>query len=122
MPLTPTAPDSEARPFSVLHFIGQLIFGLIVGAIAKLFVPGHDPGGIIATMLLGMAGAALGGFIGRSMGWYAPGHPAGFLMAVVGAIVLLVIYHLAFGGRGRTADLGLPQAPAIVWQVEANPV
>ena len=120
MPLSETAPSSE-HSFSVLHFIGQLIFGLIVGVIAKLLVPGHDPGGMIATILLGMAGAVIGGYLGRAMGWYAPGHPAGFLMAVVGAIILLVIYHLAFGGRSaRSAAVELPPVPALTSSVESG--
>ena len=75
--------------------IGHLIFGLIVGIIAKLIMPGPKPGGIIATILLGVIGAWLGGVIGRALGWYAPGHPAGFFMALLGAILLLFLYHAA---------------------------
>jgi uncharacterized membrane protein YeaQ/YmgE (transglycosylase-associated protein family) len=74
--------------------IGWIVFGLIVGVIAKLLMPGRDPGGFIITALLGIAGAVLGGFIGRAMGFYGPGEPAGFLMSLVGAIVLLFVYHL----------------------------
>lgn len=73
--------------------IGWAIFGLIVGAIAKLLMPGRDPGGIIVTMLIGIAGALVAGFIGRALGWYAPGEPAGFLMATLGAILLLFLYR-----------------------------
>jgi uncharacterized membrane protein YeaQ/YmgE (transglycosylase-associated protein family) len=73
--------------------IGWILFGLIVGAIAKLLLPGRDPGGLIVTILLGIAGALLGGFIGRSLGWYGPEEPAGFLMATLGAIVLLFAYR-----------------------------
>ena len=72
---------------------GWAIFGLIVGAIAKLLMPGRDPGGIIVTMLIGIAGALVAGFIGRALGWYAPGEPAGFLMATLGAILLLFLYR-----------------------------
>ena len=70
------------------------IIGLIVGAIAKLIMPGKDPGGIIVTMLIGIAGAFLGGYLGRLVGHYQPGQPAGFLMSLVGALILLDIYHL----------------------------
>jgi uncharacterized membrane protein YeaQ/YmgE (transglycosylase-associated protein family) len=74
--------------------IGWIIFGLIVGAVAKLLMPGRDPGGIIVTMLLGIAGAVLAGYLGRAMGWYGPEEPAGFLMATLGAIILLFIYRM----------------------------
>ena len=73
--------------------LGWILFGLIVGVIAKLLMPGRDPGGFIITALLGIAGAVLGGFIGRAMGFSGPGEPAGFLMSTLGAIVLLFIYH-----------------------------
>jgi uncharacterized membrane protein YeaQ/YmgE (transglycosylase-associated protein family) len=79
--------------------LGWIIFGLIVGALAKLLMPGKDPGGIIITMLLGIAGALLGGWIGRALGLYGPGEPAGFLMALLGAILLLAIYRVAVGRR-----------------------
>ncbi|MGE3512890.1 MAG: GlsB/YeaQ/YmgE family stress response membrane protein [Vicinamibacterales bacterium] len=77
----------------MLGIIGWIVFGLIVGAIAKLVMPGRDPGGILVTMLLGIAGALVGGFLGRFMGWYAPGEPAGFIMATLGAILLLFVYR-----------------------------
>ena len=73
--------------------LGWIIFGLIVGAVAKLVMPGKDPGGIIITMLLGIVGAVLGGFLGRAMGFYQEGEAAGFLMSLVGAVVLLAIYR-----------------------------
>jgi len=79
--------------------IGWIIFGLIVGAIAKLVMPGRDPGGIIVTMLLGVAGALLGGWLGQAIGWYRPGEGAGFLMSLLGAIVLLWIYRLVVARR-----------------------
>jgi uncharacterized membrane protein YeaQ/YmgE (transglycosylase-associated protein family) len=79
--------------------IGWIVFGLIVGAIAKLLMPGRDPGGIIVTMLIGIAGALLGGFVGRSLGWYGPEDAAGFLMSLVGAILLLFIYRMMIGRR-----------------------
>jgi uncharacterized membrane protein YeaQ/YmgE (transglycosylase-associated protein family) len=73
--------------------LGWIIFGLIVGVIAKLLMPGRDPGGFIITVLLGIAGAVVGGFLGRALGFYGPGEAAGFLMSLVGAVILLFIYH-----------------------------
>jgi len=79
--------------------LGWIVFGLIVGIIAKLLMPGRDPGGFIVTILLGIAGALLGGFLGRSLGWYGPNDNAGFLMSVLGAIVLLALYRMLFVRR-----------------------
>jgi uncharacterized membrane protein YeaQ/YmgE (transglycosylase-associated protein family) len=70
------------------------VFGLVVGIIAKLLMPGRDPGGFIITTLLGIAGALLGGFIGRAMGFYGPSQGAGWLMSIAGAIILLAIYRM----------------------------
>jgi len=89
-------PPEEAE----MHIIGWIVFGLIVGAIAKLLMPGRDPGGWIVTILLGIAGAIIGGFLGRAVGWYGPNEAAGFLMSLLGAIVLLGLYRLTLG---RTA-------------------
>jgi uncharacterized membrane protein YeaQ/YmgE (transglycosylase-associated protein family) len=83
--------------------LGWIIFGLIVGALAKFLMPGDDPGGIIVTMLLGIVGAVVGGYIGRALGLYAPDQPAGFFMALVGSIVLLWIYRMMRGSRSRIA-------------------
>lgn len=80
----------------MIYVLGWMLFGLIVGAIAKLIMPGRDPGGIIVTMLVGIAGAVIGGFLGRAIGWYQPGEPAGFVVATIGAIILLFIYRKAF--------------------------
>jgi uncharacterized membrane protein YeaQ/YmgE (transglycosylase-associated protein family) len=80
----------------VFHLIGWIVFGLIVGIIAKLLVPGRDPGGFIVTALIGIVGALLAGWLGRAVGWYGPDDSAGFLMSIVGAIVLLAIYHALF--------------------------
>ena len=74
--------------------VGWIVFGLIVGVIAKLLMPGRDPGGMIVTMLLGIAGAVLGGFIGRAMGLYGPQDAAGIFMSILGAVVLLVVYRM----------------------------
>jgi uncharacterized membrane protein YeaQ/YmgE (transglycosylase-associated protein family) len=75
--------------------LGWAVFGLIVGALAKLIMPGRDPGGIIVTMLLGIVGAMLGGFLGRLVGWYGPGEAAGYIMALLGAVLILFIYRKA---------------------------
>lgn len=78
-----------------MHILIWLIFGLIVGVIAKFLMPGNNPGGFIATTLLGIGGAFVGGWIGRALGMFPPGHPTGFLMAIVGAVIVLAIYHWA---------------------------
>ena len=74
--------------------IGWIVFGLIVGAIAKLVMPGRDPGGLLVTMLIGLAGSLAGGFVGRLLGMYGAGESAGFIMATLGAIALLTAYRL----------------------------
>ncbi len=79
--------------------LGWILFGLIVGAVAKLLMPGNDPGGIIVTMLLGIVGSVVGAWIGRALGFYGPNDPAGFLMSLVGAVVLLGIYRAITGRR-----------------------
>ena len=86
--------------FSIL---GWILFGLIVGIVAKLLMPGRDPGGFIVTIFLGIGGALLGGFIGRAVGWYREGDPVGFIMAVLGSIVVLLIYRMLTGGVHRRA-------------------
>lgn len=83
-----------------MTIIWTLIIGLIVGVIAKLLMPGKDPGGFIVTILLGIAGAFLAGFIGRALHWYAEGEPAGFIASIIGAILLLILYRMF---RGKTA-------------------
>ena len=77
-----------------MAIIWTLIIGLIVGAIAKLLMPGKDPGGFIITILIGIAGAFLAGFIGRALHWYAEGEAAGFIASIVGAMILLIIYRM----------------------------
>ncbi len=79
--------------------LGWIVFGLIVGVIARFLHPGKDPGGFIVTVLIGIAGSLLGGFIGRMLGFYGPGEAAGLIMSVIGAIILLVIYRMAVGRR-----------------------
>lgn len=73
--------------------LGWILFGLVVGIVAKLLMPGRDPGGIIITMAIGIVGALLGGYVGRMMGLYQEGEGAGFIMATIGAILLLVLYR-----------------------------
>ena len=77
----------------MMSVLGWIVFGLIVGAIAKFVMPGDDPGGLLVTMALGIAGAAVGGFLGRLLGLYGPGEPAGFIMAILGAIIILFAYR-----------------------------
>jgi uncharacterized membrane protein YeaQ/YmgE (transglycosylase-associated protein family) len=77
-----------------MSVLGWIIFGLIVGIVAKLLMPGRDPGGFIVTILLGVAGALVGGYLGRAVGWYREGDPVGFLMAVLGSVVLLALYRM----------------------------
>jgi uncharacterized membrane protein YeaQ/YmgE (transglycosylase-associated protein family) len=85
-----------------MGIIWALVIGLIVGALAKLLMPGRDPGGIIITMLLGVAGALVANVIGRAFGWYAsPAEGPGIIASVIGAMLILLIYRLAIGRRGR---------------------
>ena len=74
--------------------LGWIVFGLIVGVVGKLVMPGKDPGGFIATVAIGIIGALIGGFLGRLLGMYGENDPVGFVMAVVGAVVLLWLYRL----------------------------
>jgi uncharacterized membrane protein YeaQ/YmgE (transglycosylase-associated protein family) len=86
-----------------MGFLWTLIIGLVVGAIAKLIMPGRDPGGIIVTMLIGVAGALLAGFLGRALGWYTdPGQGPGIIASIIGALVLLFLYRMFTGRRGTT--------------------
>jgi uncharacterized membrane protein YeaQ/YmgE (transglycosylase-associated protein family) len=82
----------------VMSILWAIVVGLVVGALAKLIMPGRDPGGVLVTILLGIAGAVLASYLGSAMGWYAQGQSAGFIASVVGAIILLAIYRLI---RGR---------------------
>jgi uncharacterized membrane protein YeaQ/YmgE (transglycosylase-associated protein family) len=86
-----------------MHILWMLIIGLVAGALAKAIMPGRDPGGVIVTMLIGVAGSFIAGFLGRSLGWYGANEGAGFIASVIGAIVLLGIYRLVVGRRGAHA-------------------
>jgi uncharacterized membrane protein YeaQ/YmgE (transglycosylase-associated protein family) len=77
-----------------MGILSWILFGLVIGVIAKLLMPGRDPGGFIVTILLGIAGALLGGFVGQAMGFYREGEPAGWLMSILGAIILLALYRM----------------------------
>ena len=76
-------------------FLGWIIIGALAGGLAKLIMPGRDPGGCIVTILLGIAGALVMGFLGQAVGWYQPGEGAGFIAAVLGAILILFVYRVA---------------------------
>lgn len=82
-----------------MGILSWIVFGLVVGIIAKLVTPGRDPGGFIVTILLGIAGALLGGFVGRALGLYGPDEPAGWIMSLVGALILLIGYRVTIGRR-----------------------
>ena len=83
-----------------MHIIVTIIIGLLVGIVAKLMMPGRDPGGFIITALLGIVGAIVATYLGRALGLYVPGQSAGFIGAVIGAVILLAIYR-ALAGRRR---------------------
>ena len=80
-----------------MYIIGWIVFGLIVGIVAKFLMPGRDPGGFVITAILGIVGALVGGFVGRLIGWYGEGDPVGFIVAVVGAIIVLAVYRFTLG-------------------------
>lgn len=82
-----------------MEIIWMLVIGLVAGALAKLIMPGKDPGGILVTMAIGVAGALLAGLLGRAVGWYDAGEGAGFIAAVIGSIALLAIYRAVAGRR-----------------------
>ena len=77
-----------------MGILAWIVFGLVIGVIAKLLMPGRDPGGFIVTILLGIAGAMVGGFLGRAMGFYGQGQTAGWLMSILGAVILLAVYRI----------------------------
>jgi len=87
---------SEQQERKDMHIIFTILIGLVVGVVAKFLMPGRDPGGMIITTLLGIAGAFVASFAGERLGWYAPGASAGFIASVLGAMALLLIYRLVF--------------------------
>jgi uncharacterized membrane protein YeaQ/YmgE (transglycosylase-associated protein family) len=79
-----------------MAILSTILVGLIVGVIAKLLMPGKDPGGFIVTILLGIAGAFIATYLGQALGWYTAGQPAGWIMSIIGAMILLLLYRLLF--------------------------
>jgi uncharacterized membrane protein YeaQ/YmgE (transglycosylase-associated protein family) len=94
----------DLRRIIIMGILGWIVFGLVVGIVAKLMVPGRDPGGLFLTMVLGVVGALVGGYLGRILGLYGSNDPVGFLMAVGGSILLLVLYRMV-AGRPRPARM-----------------
>ena len=82
-----------------MNVLWVIIVGFVIGVLAKLFMPGRDPGGFVITVLLGIAGALIAGFIGRSLGWYGYGQTPGIFASIIGAMLLLLIYRMFRGGR-----------------------
>jgi uncharacterized membrane protein YeaQ/YmgE (transglycosylase-associated protein family) len=86
----------------MLSLLWEMIIGLVVGAVAKFLMPGKDPGGIWITMIIGIAGAILATFLGQAVGWYQAGQGAGFIMSVLGAILLLFLYRVIRGQMAKS--------------------
>ena len=84
----------------LMGILSWILLGLIAGALAKWIMPGKDPGGCLITILLGIAGALLAGFIGKAVGWYEEGEAAGFVAAIVGAFIILFLYRIILRRRG----------------------
>ena len=82
-----------------MHIIATLVIGLIVGALAKLVMPGKDPGGILITILLGVAGSFIAGMLGHAFGWYEPQQAPGIIASILGAVALLGVYRMVIGRR-----------------------
>jgi len=82
-----------------MHILWTLIIGLVIGALAKLIMPGKDPGGVIITIVIGIVGSLIADYLGRAAGWYGPNEPAGFIASIIGAIILLAGYRLVVGRR-----------------------
>jgi uncharacterized membrane protein YeaQ/YmgE (transglycosylase-associated protein family) len=86
-----------------MHILWFMLFGLVVGALARFIVPGREPGGWVISMLIGVGGAIVGGYFGRVVGLYREGQPAGFIMSLLAAISMVVVYKALIGRRNRTA-------------------
>jgi uncharacterized membrane protein YeaQ/YmgE (transglycosylase-associated protein family) len=89
-----------------MTFLWMVFVGMVIGAIAKMLMPGRDPGGLIVTILLGIAGSVVAGILGRSVGWYAAGQPAGIVASIVGAVLILMVYRSIARTRTRSAGSG----------------
>lgn len=92
-----------------MFIVWMIVIGLVIGALGKLLMPGRDPGGVVITILLGIGGSIVAGFVGRFAGWYAEGEPAGFIASVFGAILLLALYR-AIRPRGGSSSSGIGRA------------
>jgi uncharacterized membrane protein YeaQ/YmgE (transglycosylase-associated protein family) len=103
------AHTAAARKEKIMHILWAIVIGFLIGLLAKAIMPGRDPGGFIVTVLLGIAGSLLASFLGRQLGWYPAGAPAGFLASVVGAIILLAIYRMVVGRRLPRSEPLSPQ-------------
>jgi uncharacterized membrane protein YeaQ/YmgE (transglycosylase-associated protein family) len=86
-----------------MTILAMLVIGLVVGALARLIMPGKDPGGLIVTMLLGIAGSFVAGMVGRELGWYTTGENTGLVASVLGSVALLAIYRMFVDRRTRLA-------------------
>jgi uncharacterized membrane protein YeaQ/YmgE (transglycosylase-associated protein family) len=86
-----------------MHIVWTILIGLLAGALARLIVPGTEPGGFVVSIILGIVGALVATFLGKAVGWYQPGQSAGFIGATVGAILVLVVYHLIRRSPARAA-------------------
>jgi uncharacterized membrane protein YeaQ/YmgE (transglycosylase-associated protein family) len=91
---------AECEWIGKMEILYTLLVGLVIGALAKFLMPGKDPGGCIVTTLLGIAGSAVGAYLGQALGLYRVGEPAGFLGALIGAMLLLLVYRLVLGKKG----------------------
>ena len=85
-----------------MEILYTILIGLVVGIVAKLLMPGKDPGGLIITTLLGIAGAIVAKYLGQALNWYRAGEASGFFASVVGAVILLLLYRLLFGRRTKS--------------------
>ena len=83
-----------------MSIVWTILIGFVIGVVAKFLMPGRDPGGFIITVLIGIAGSFIAGYIGGALGWYTVGEPAGFMASVIGAMILLFAYRMVAGRRG----------------------
>src|SRR6185436_4804261 len=97
----------SSRKESIMNLLWAIIVGLIAGVLAKLLMPGRDPGGMLVTIGIGIAGSVIANLLGRAMGWYTEGQSAGIIGSTVGAILLLIVYRMIKGGRGGHIDTPL---------------
>jgi uncharacterized membrane protein YeaQ/YmgE (transglycosylase-associated protein family) len=91
----------SVKEMQTMNILGWILFGFVVGLIARVVMPGRDPLGLIGTTVLGIIGALLAGWLGQAVGWYRADEGAGFISATIGAVIVLAIYHMAVGRRSR---------------------